>query len=124
MEVKPTWYTNKPRKLSDSILSAEDAPLKDKVITVLRAIYDPEISVNIYDLGLIYALRIDDSAKVQIDMTLTSPACPVAGILPEQVARAVKAVPGVKDAQVDLVWEPPWDRDQISDEAKLTLGLL
>lgn len=101
----------------------EDATLQERVIAAIRTIYDPEISVNIYDLGLIYDIQIDDQSDVSVDMTLTSPACPVAGSLPGQVECAIKAVEGVHDANVKLVWDPPWGQDRMSDEAKLALGL-
>jgi FeS assembly SUF system protein len=100
-----------------------DAPLRDRIIAAMRTVYDPEISVNIYDLGLIYGIDIDAQGKVDIDMTLTAPGCPVAGILPGQVEDAVRAVDGVRSVHVELVWDPPWDQDRISDEAKLSLGL-
>lgn len=98
--------------------------LKEKVIEALRGIYDPEISVNIYDLGLIYDLAIDDQGKAEIKMTLTAPACPFAATLPGQVEMAVKGVEGISDATVELVWDPPWGQERMSDEAKLQLGLL
>ncbi|HEY9150074.1 MAG TPA: SUF system Fe-S cluster assembly protein [Gammaproteobacteria bacterium] len=100
-----------------------DTPLRERIIAAMSTVYDPEIPVNIYDLGLIYAIDIDDKGKVDIDMTLTAPGCPVAGILPRQVEDAVRAVDGVQEARVTLVWDPPWDQDRISDEAKLSLGL-
>jgi FeS assembly SUF system protein len=100
-----------------------DAPLRDRIIAAMRTVYDPEISVNIYDLGLIYGIDIDAQGKVDIDMTLTAPGCPVAGILPGQVEDAVRVVDGVRSVHVELVWDPPWDQDRISDEAKLSLGL-
>ncbi len=100
-----------------------DATLEQRVIAAMRQVYDPEISVNIYDLGLIYDLQINQQKEVAIKMTLTAPGCPVAGILPGQVADAVRSVDGIQDAQVELVWDPPWDQDRISDEARLTLGL-
>jgi FeS assembly SUF system protein len=100
-----------------------DAPLHERVIAAMRTVYDPEISVNIYDLGLIYRIDIDEDGKVEFDMTLTAPGCPVAGILPRQVEDAVRAVDGVRDARVTLVWDPPWDQERISDEARLSLGL-
>jgi FeS assembly SUF system protein len=102
---------------------SSDAPLRDRVIAAMRTVYDPEIPVNIYDLGLIYAIDIDEQGKIGIDMTLTAPGCPVAGILPGQVEEAVRAVDGVREVHVELVWDPPWDQDRISDEAKLSLGL-
>ena len=98
--------------------------LQERVIDAIREVYDPEISINIYDLGLIYDIRIDGQGNVSIKMTLTAPGCPVAGILPGQVQAAVAGIQGVNDVAVDLVWDPPWNRDNISDEAKLSLGLL
>ena len=91
---------------------------------MLRQIYDPEISVNIYDLGLIYDLDIDEEGRARIRMTLTAPACPFAGTLPGQVEMATKGVEGITDASVELVWDPPWSQERMSDEAKLQLGLL
>ena len=101
-----------------------DASLEQRVIAVLRAIYDPELPVNIYDLGLIYRIHIDEQANVQVQMTLTAPACPVAGTLPGQVELALRQVDGVNGACVELVWDPPWSRERMSDEAKLAMGLL
>jgi FeS assembly SUF system protein len=100
-----------------------DDPLDEQIKTAIRGIYDPEISVNIYDLGLIYNIDINDDAEVHVQMTLTAPACPVAGTLPGQVESVIKSLDGVKDATVELVWDPPWSKDMMSDEAKLTLGL-
>jgi FeS assembly SUF system protein len=100
-----------------------DDSLEARVIAAMRTVYDPEIAVNIYDLGLIYGLDINAHAEVSVRMTLTAPGCPVAGILPEQVASAIRAVDGVTAAQVELVWDPPWSQDCMSDEARLTLGL-
>ncbi len=98
--------------------------LKDRIIEQLRTVYDPEISVNIYDLGLIYRLDIDDEANVECDMTLTTPGCPVAHTFPGQVETRIKEVEGVSDAEVNLVWDPPWSQDSITMEVKLELGLL
>jgi FeS assembly SUF system protein len=98
--------------------------LKKRVIEALRGIHDPEISVNIYDLGLIYDLALDDEGQAHIKMTLTAPACPFAATLPGQVEMAVKGVEGIRDASVELVWDPPWSQEHMSDEAKLQLGLL
>jgi FeS assembly SUF system protein len=100
-----------------------DAPLEERVIAALCACYDPEIPVNIYELGLIYDLQIDPSGAVSIRMTLTSPACPVAGALPADVQSRVQAVPGVTSAKVELVWDPPWEMSRMSEEARLQLGL-
>ena len=101
-----------------------DASLQDKVVLALQTVYDPEIPVNIHELGLIYAINIDDDAVARIDMTLTAPACPVAGTLPEQVRRVVEAVPGISGASVELVWDPPWGPERMSEAAQLELGLL
>lgn len=98
--------------------------LREDVIAVLRTIYDPEISVNILDLGLIYVLDIDPEGNVEIEMTLTAPACPVAGTFPGVVESRVREVPDVKSVHVELVWEPPWSIDSMTDEVKLELGLL
>nr|VFJ75216.1 MAG: FeS assembly SUF system protein [Candidatus Kentron sp. FW] len=98
--------------------------LKEAVIAVLRQVYDPEIPVNIYDLGLIYRVEVSSKGMVYVDMTLTAPGCPVAETFPGTVESAVRSVPGVLDARVSLVWDPPWNQDNMSDEAKLTLGLL
>ncbi len=100
-----------------------DASLEERVLAALRSCYDPEIPVNIYELGLIYDLHIDPSGAVAIRMTLTSPACPVAGALPADVQNKVQAVPGVTSAKVELVWEPPWEMSRMSEEARLQLGL-
>ena len=112
--------------MAQSALPAGDKPalLKEAVIEALRGIHDPEIPVNIYDLGLIYRLDVNPGGEVSIDMTLTAPACPVAGSMPGQVKAVVEAVPGVLSAQVELIWDPPWTQDRLSDTAKLELGLL
>ena len=97
--------------------------LEEKIIQVLKTCYDPEIPVDIFELGLIYEIKIDDDANVNIKMTLTSPACPVAGSLPGEVNEKVKAAPGIKSVKIELVWSPPWDRDMMSEVAKLELGM-
>jgi FeS assembly SUF system protein len=102
---------------------AQDA-LREELIAALRTIYDPEIPVNIYDLGLIYELDISPSHDVSIQMTLTAPACPVAGTFPATVEERLSEVEGVGDVRVDLVWDPPWDSEMLSDETKLELGML
>ncbi len=96
--------------------------IEAEVIEALRTVYDPEIPVNIYELGLIYEVDVDEYGVVDIAMTLTSPACPVAGSLPGEVEMKARQVPGVSDAHVTLVWEPPWSMDKMSEEAKLELG--
>jgi FeS assembly SUF system protein len=98
--------------------------LEEKVIQALKSCYDPEIPVNIFELGLIYEIGIDDDANIDLKMTLTSPACPVAGSLPGEVESRVKNIPEVNDVKVNLVWNPPWDKDMMSEVAKLELGLL
>lgn len=99
-------------------------PLEAQVIEVLQSCYDPEIPVNIYELGLIYDLKVDAEGSVEIKMTLTSPHCPVAGSLPGEVQEKVRAVPGVKDVHLELVWDPPWDMSKMSEATKLALGFL
>ena len=97
--------------------------LKEKVILEIKKIYDPEIPVNIYELGLIYNIDIDEKNKVNIDMTLTSPNCPVAESLPNSVKDSVLKVDGVTDVNLKLVWDPPWDKNKMSEAAKLELNL-
>ena len=107
--------------------TSEPAPdgLEGRVIAALRTVYDPEIPVNIFDLGLVYALDVDEAAgKVQIRMTLTAPGCPVAQTFPAVVEAAVEAVEGVNEARVELVWDPPWSKDRMSEAARLDLGML
>jgi FeS assembly SUF system protein len=101
----------------------EQKLLEGKVIEALREIYDPEIPVNIYELGLIYDIQVEPDNKAHIKMTLTAPACPVAGSLPGEVERKVEAIPQVKSADVELVWEPPWSREKMSEAALLQLGM-
>ena len=103
---------------------AQQATLEEQVIDALRGVYDPEIPVNIYDLGLIYTLDIDADGVVNIAMTLTAPGCPVAQTFPGTVECAVKCVPGVSDARVELVWDPPWTKERMTEAAKLQLGLI
>ena len=97
--------------------------LKDKVIKEIKKIYDPEIPVNIYELGLIYDINIDNENNVKINMTLTSPNCPVAESLPNEVKNSVKEIKDVKNEDLNLVWEPPWDKSMMSESAKLELNL-
>tara|TARA_B100000929_G_C15226434_1_gene324638 strand:- start:161 stop:463 length:303 start_codon:yes stop_codon:yes gene_type:complete len=97
--------------------------LKNKIIAEVKKIYDPEIPVNIYELGLIYNITVDENNNVKIDMTLTSPNCPVAESLPKEVKDSIMNVEGVKDIILDLVWDPPWDKSMMSEAAKLELNL-
>jgi FeS assembly SUF system protein len=103
----------------------EDDPiLMEPVLEALKTVQDPEIPVNLVDLGLIYELVVKKGGIVFVEMTLTTPACPVAQSMPGEVETAIRAVPGVNEARVKLVWSPPWDRDRMSEEAKLELGML
>ena len=97
--------------------------IKDKVIEEIKKIYDPEIPVNIYELGLIYDINVDKDNNIKIDMTLTSPNCPVAESLPNEVKNSVKEIKEVKDVDLNLVWEPPWDKSMMTESAKLELNL-
>ena len=97
--------------------------IKNKVIEEIKKIYDPEIPVNIYELGLIYKIVVDKNNKVDVDMTLTSPNCPVAESLPKEVKSNIMKIEGVSDVNLNLVWEPPWDKDKMSEAAKLELNL-
>ena len=97
--------------------------IKNQVIEEIKKIYDPEIPVNIYELGLIYKVEVDEKNKVNIDMTLTSPNCPVAESLPKDVKESIMKVEGVSNVNLNLVWEPPWDKDKMSEAAKLELNL-
>ena len=97
--------------------------LKDRIITEIKKIYDPEIPVNIYELGLIYKIEISDEKKINIEMTLTSPNCPVADWLPESVKQSIMRVEGVTDVDLKLVWEPPWDKSKMSEAALVELNL-
>jgi FeS assembly SUF system protein len=98
--------------------------LENEIVTVLKTIYDPEIPVDVFELGLIYEIRISDTNEVDIDMTLTSPNCPVAESLPKEVEDKVKAMEAIRDCRVHIVFDPPWDKDMMSEEAKLELGFL
>jgi FeS assembly SUF system protein len=98
--------------------------LQEQVIEALKEIYDPEIPVNIYELGLIYGVEVDDDGHAAVTMTLTTPHCPVAESMPAEVELRVSAVPGIATAEVNLVWDPPWDPAKMSDEARLELGML
>ncbi|MBP8790268.1 MAG: SUF system Fe-S cluster assembly protein [Breznakibacter sp.] len=103
---------------------AEFMQLESQIVEAIKTIYDPEIPVNIYDLGLIYEVDVNEQNEVRIVMTLTSPNCPVAESLPEEVIEKVKAVEGVKEVELNLTFDPPWSREMLSDEALLELGLL
>ena len=104
--------------------SSTDHPLHEKIVEACRSVYDPEIPVNIFDLGLIYTIEINDENEVHVIMTLTAPGCPVAGEMPGWVADAIEPLEGVKQVDVELTWEPPWGMDMMSDEARLELGFM
>lgn len=101
---------------------AVTAELQPKIVEAVKTVYDPEIPVDIYELGLVYGIEADAERRVLVNMTLTSPACPSAQQIPSEVRYKVKAIPGVKDAWVEIVWDPPWDKDRMSEAAKLQLG--
>ncbi len=107
----------------DTVAAAVLKPTEDQVLEAIATVFDPEIPVNIYELGLIYAVEIGDDAAVKVEMTLTAPGCPAAQELPINVKDAVMAVPGVTSCHVDTVWDPPWDPSRMSDEARLSLNM-
>ncbi len=104
--------------------STTDHPLYDQVVEACRSVYDPEIPVNIFDLGLVYTILISEENDVSVAMSLTAPGCPVAGEMPGWVAEAIAPIPGVRHVDVNLVWEPQWGMDMMSDEARLELGFM
>jgi FeS assembly SUF system protein len=122
-ELKPTPEKEESETSQPSLSVTEAILMQDKVIDVLKGCYDPEIPVNIYDLGLIYEVRVDTAGMADIKMTLTAPNCPAAGVLPGEVEYKVKEIPGVKDVHLELVWEPPWEPSKMSEAARLQLGM-
>ena len=96
---------------------------EDAVISMLKTVFDPEIPVDIYELGLIYAVELEDDGKVKVEMTLTTPSCPSAQELPSQVEESIRMVPGVTDVQVEVVWDPPWDQSRMSEDARLAMNM-
>jgi FeS assembly SUF system protein len=106
-----------------AIPADEMARMSDEIVTALKTVYDPEIPADIYELGLIYKVDVDDDRVVKIDMTLTTPNCPSAAELPGMVENAVASVPGVREAKVNIVWDPPWDPSRMSDEARAVLNM-
>ena len=119
----PSYVAHVNRTRPAGKLSESQQALEEQIIEQLRTVFDPEIPLNIYELGLIYDIEIDAENRVNIRMTLTAPGCPVAGSLPPQVEATIEAIPQVKSAAVELVWDPPWSRDMLSEAARLTLGL-
>lgn len=122
-EVKTETTATETTAENSPEVKVDKADLNNSIVEALKGCYDPEIPVNIYELGLIYTINIEDNGKVDIEMTLTSPACPVAGTLPPDVEQRVKAIPGVTDCTVKVVWEPTWGMHMMSEEAKLQLNL-
>ncbi|HEX8662659.1 MAG TPA: SUF system Fe-S cluster assembly protein [Beijerinckiaceae bacterium] len=115
---------NSPQLALGSALPPEELDrLTDDIVAALKTVYDPEIPADIYELGLIYRVDVDDERNVAVDMTLTAPGCPVAGEMPVWVENAVAAVPGVKSATVNMVFDPPWDQSRMSDEARVALDM-
>ena len=131
MQESPPTVSSLPRSATDPAnapatnanVPPEMRLLEGKVISAVRQVFDPEIPVNIYELGLIYAIEVQPDHTVNVRMTLTTPACPVAGTLPGEVQRRLEAIPEVKSANVDLTWDPPWDRSMMSEAAMLQLGM-
>jgi len=115
---------DKLTNITPEISNGEAEELKEAVITALKQVYDPEIPVDIYELGLIYKLQVNKTGHVFVQMTLTSPACPVAGSLPGEVESQIRLVEGVHSVDVELIWDPPWSRERMSEAAKLELGFL
>lgn len=133
-ELRREWERRQPKPTAASTAvmtdpsedpndSPEAALLREYIIDSIKSCYDPEIPVNIYDLGLIYSIQIAADGVVSVTMTLTAPGCPAAGILPGEVEQKVRSVPGVTDVKLDLVWDPPWDQSKMSQAARLQLGI-
>lgn len=130
-ELRQEWEGRQPKAapvaMAAAVAEGEESPetaaLREYIIDVIKSCYDPEIPVNVYDLGLIYHIRIAPDGVVEVDMTLTAPGCPAAGVLPGEVEGKVRSVPGVSDVKLNLVWEPPWDQNKMSAAARLQLGI-
>ena len=118
-----TAATAETAERASNILPEEMTRLTDDIVGAIKTVYDPEIPADIYELGLIYKVDVDDDRMVHIDMTLTTPNCPSAAELPAQVENAVAGVPGVREAKVNIVWDPPWDPSRMSDEARSVLNM-
>lgn len=110
--------------MSNPTITFTDEQIRDQAIDVIKTVYDPEIPVNIYELGLIYDVIVTDEKVLEVTMTLTAPNCPVAGTLPTEVENKLKGISGITDARVTITWDPPWEMSKMSEEAKLQLGLL
>jgi FeS assembly SUF system protein len=120
----PEQTTPSPATAATSLNVSERVAFHDKIVEKLRTVYDPEIPVNIYDLGLIYEVNVEPNADVYVKMTLTSPGCPAAGTLPGEVEDKIVVIPGAGKVKVDVVWEPTWDKNMMTEAAKLQLGFL
>ncbi|HKA65899.1 MAG TPA: SUF system Fe-S cluster assembly protein [Methyloceanibacter sp.] len=112
-----------PEAAPATFAAPEHDPLRDDLVAALKTVFDPEIPVDIYELGLIYRLDVDEARNIEVDMTLTAPGCPVAGDMPGWVENAVSSVPGVGQVKVNLVFDPPWDPSRMSEEARLALNM-
>lgn len=124
MPAEPAHEGTQPTAAPGSSIPAEELDrLSDDIVTALKSVYDPEIPADIYELGLIYKVDIDDDRNVEVDMTLTSPGCPVAGEMPAWVENAVSGVEGVQAVKVNLTFDPPWDMSRMSEEARVALGM-
>lgn len=123
-EARPAQRVEDAPETGEAVDGSDVARIRDRIIAVLKTVYDPEIPVDIYELGLIYGVDVGDDGDVQLTMTLTSPMCPVAETLPPEVEDKVRNVLGVKDVKLDLVWDPPWSMDMMSDAARLELNLM
>jgi FeS assembly SUF system protein len=122
--VKPLAHQNVVDRALDPNRTPQQKAIVEKVIDAARTVFDPEIPVNIYELGLIYDIAVDENTAVHVKMTLTAPGCPVAGTLPVEVEKRIAAIPEVSAATVELVWDPPWSKDRMSEVAMLELGLM
>ncbi|MGH9467690.1 MAG: SUF system Fe-S cluster assembly protein [Terriglobales bacterium] len=129
-ELRREWEQRQPSPVAVAVAPApevadtpEAAMLREYIVDAIKSCYDPEIPVNIYDLGLIYGIDIASDGAVHVLMTLTAPGCPAAGVLPGEVEQKVRSVPGVTNVQLDLVWDPPWDQNKMSQAARLQLGI-
>lgn len=121
--IAPDISMSAPVEIPEDERLPPDAPLADRVVEALRTVYDPEIPVNIYELGLVYRCDVDAEGDVEVEMTLTAPGCPVAGEMPGTVQEAVRKVQGVRSVNVEIVWEPAWDPSRMSDEARVALNM-
>lgn len=121
-EIKPTDAAEQTAAVEDGASEVDLAEVRARIFAALKTVYDPEIPVDIYELGLIYEVELSERGIAAVKMTLTSPACPVAGTLPGEVESKVRSVDGVRDCAVELVWDPPWDKEMMSEAAKVTLG--